>query len=410
MRASKDMTHTMAEYSTPVSRSRACFSCGSPRTSIFYEVENVPVNSCLLIEDREDAVNFPCGQLKLTFCESCGFIFNAAFDPNSLEYSGTYEETQGFSPRFQEFAHNLAQRLIERHQLRGKDVLEIGCGKGEFLALLCELGDNRGVGIDPAYVEGRLPAEATAHASFIQDFYSPAYGDLTGDFIVCRHTLEHIQPTREMVELVWRSAQERPDTVVFFEVPDVSRVLKELAFWDIYYEHCSYFSLGSLARLFRSCGFDLVDLTADFDNQYLLIEGRVSGGTTTSFFDEEEDLEDLAALVEHFKIGLAGKLESWRDDLRRIRERGQKAVLWGAGSKAVSYLTTLGEVNEIEYLVDVNPFKHEKFIAGTGHKVVSPEFLRHYRPDVVIVMNPIYRQEVKRDLEAMGLRPDLVAL
>ena len=40
--------------------------------------------------------------------------------------------------------------LIRRYDLRGKEVIEIGCGKGEFLSLLCEVGDNRGVGFDPA--------------------------------------------------------------------------------------------------------------------------------------------------------------------------------------------------------------------------------------------------------------------
>jgi hypothetical protein len=60
--------------------------------------------------------------------------------------------------------------------------------------------------------------------------------------------------------------------------------------------------------------------------------------------------------------------------------------------------------------VDVNPYKHGKYIAGTGHEVVAPRFLEAYRPDAVIAMNPIYCDEIRRDLEDMGLCPELIAL
>jgi len=65
------------------------------------------------------------------------------------------EETQGFSPFFRAWHEGLAQRLIDRYSLRAKKIIEIGCGKGEFLALLCDLGHNRGIGFDPAYVPER---------------------------------------------------------------------------------------------------------------------------------------------------------------------------------------------------------------------------------------------------------------
>ena len=63
---------------------------------------------------------------------------------------------------------------------------------------------------------------------------------------------------------------------MLFELPDVRRVLDEVAFWDVYYEHCSYFSAGSLARLFRATGFEVLDLALDYDDQYLLLEARPS--------------------------------------------------------------------------------------------------------------------------------------
>jgi hypothetical protein len=386
-----------------------CYNCGVQQMSIFYEVESIPVHSCLLMPSHTEAVSYPKRDLRLGFCQACGFIQNTVFDPAVHEYSTKYEETQAFSPRFNRFAEDLVRRLIERYDLRGKDVLEIGCGKGEFLVQLCEMGENRGIGIDPGYIPERTTSTAAAWIRFIQDFYSEKYAYLTADFVCCRHTLEHIQPTRQFVQMVRNAIGDRRETIVFFEVPDVARILKEQVFMDIYYEHCSYFSLGSLARLFRSCGFEVLDLAKDFDDQYLLIEARPSSGPAEQFFPCEDDLEELAHDVKLFEESYARHLEQWQNKLQQIAERGQRAVLWGAGSKAVAFCTTLGVNGEIEYLIDVNPHKHNKFLPGTGHKVVSPQFLKEYRPDVVIAMNPIYCDEIRGDLTQMGITAELIA-
>ena len=92
------------------------------------------------------------------------------------------------------------------------------------------------------------------------------------------------------------------------------------------------------------------------------------------------------------------------------RANNQRVVLWGGGSKAVAFLTTLGIRDEIQYAVDINPHKHGAYLAGTGQEVVAPAFLRSYRPDLVIIMNPVYVDEITRDLAAMGLQPEIVAV
>jgi SAM-dependent methyltransferase len=387
-----------------------CHNCGSHDLVTFYQVRNIPVHSCLLMPTRQAALEYPRRELRLGFCPACGFIQNTIFDPTVHEYSTRYEETQAFSGRFNRFAQDLARRLVERYDLRGKDILEIGCGKGEFLVLLCEMGGNRGIGIDPGYVPERTQSPVASSITFIQDFYSEKCAHLTADFICCRHTLEHIQPTREFVQTVRNSIGNRTDTVVFFEVPDVSRILREQAFWDVYYEHCSYFSLGSLARLFRACGFEILDLAKDFDDQYLLIEARPGNGSQGRLFSAENDLAQLTRDVKRFEESYLRKLHAWKTELNRIKERGQRAVIWGSGSKAVSYLTTLGISTEIEYVVDINPYKHGKYLAGTGHEIVPPNGLIEHRPDVVIVMNPIYRDEIRHHLHIMHLNPQLIAV
>jgi SAM-dependent methyltransferase len=292
----------------------------------------------------------------------------------------------------------LALRWIDRHGLRGKTVLEIGCGKGEFLALICELGGNTGIGIDPAFVPERL--ESTADLTFIRDLYSPRYAHLSADAVLCRHTLEHIAPVGEFMSLVRQTIGAR-DSVVLFELPDVTRVLRDTAFWDVYYEHCSYFSPGSLARLFRRCGFDVVGLERDYDDQYVLIEARPARGEAPRP-TVEEPVEELAELTARFARNVEAVTAGWRERLAADRAAGRRVVLWGAGSKAVSFLTTVGGA-DVDSAVDINPYKRSKFIAGTGHPVLGPDDLVAQPPDLVIAMNDIYLREIRERLDALGL-------
>ena len=118
---------------------RPCPSCGQVGLSVFYEVENVPVNSVLLVDSRQEALDFQRGDIRLAVCPACGFIANIAFDEALTQYSARYEATQGYSPTFNKFHRALAQELIDRYDLRGKDVIEIGCDKGDFILSLIHI-------------------------------------------------------------------------------------------------------------------------------------------------------------------------------------------------------------------------------------------------------------------------------
>jgi SAM-dependent methyltransferase len=379
--------------------------------TVFHRLEDIPVNSCLLFDNHNEARNYPRGELVLGFCRDCGFIGNLCFSSKLARYTEGYEEQQSFSPRFNAFAKSLAQKLIDRHDLHHKTVVEIGCGKGDFLVMLCDLGKNQGVGIDPTYVPGRHDETASKNVRFIRDFYSEKYSDHTGDMVCSRHALEHIPNTGAFMETVRRAIGDKTNTVVFFELPDVERVLHECAFWDIYYEHCSYFTLGSLARLFRRTGFDVTDLAKGFEGQYLLLEARpATNGNTSLPLREEESVEELSRAVAKFQSNYAETVHRWKQKIASVRENGQRCVIWGSSSKCVAFLNTVGIQDEIEFIVDINPYRQGKYLPGSGKLIVAPRFLKKYRPDVVIAMNPIYLDEIQNDLNSLGLKPELTAV
>jgi len=389
---------------------RVCPNCHNQGMRVFYEVRDVPVHSCVMLSTRAEALRFPHGDIALGFCGECGFISNVAFNPHLVDYSGSYEDQPSFSSTFNAFTQDLAKRLIEKYSLHDKEILEIGCGKGDFLASLCELGHNRGLGIDPAYTKGRIGSKVSDSLTFIKDYYSERYANYHGDLVCCRHTLEHIYDTPGFVGTVRSAIGDRLHTIVFFEVPDVTRILREVAFWDIYYEHCSYFSPGSLARLFRSCKFEVNDLYKGFDDQYLLIETSPVNQVSDKVHESEETVDQIAEDVRHFSAHYRHKLDGWRSRLQQIVAEGTRTAVWGSGSKCVSFMTTLGVKDEIDCVIDINPHRHGKFLPGVGKKIRPPEFLRKYRPDLTIVMNPIYRNEIQQMLSNMGVSTEVISV
>lgn len=375
---------------------------------VFYEVRDIPVHSCLMFDNPRDAIAYPRRDLTLGLCRRCGFISNLIFDPQMRAYCGQCEDQQSFSPRFRAFQTELIHRLIERYDISDKDVLEIGCGKGDFIVELCRTGNNRGIGIDPACVPERVAELAGGGVRFIADYYSESYSHLKSDFVCCRHTLEHIPDVDEFVRTVRNAIGDRTDTIVFFDLPAAERVLKEGAFWDIYYEHCSYFTLGSLARLFRRNRFDIIELTTDYEDQSLTLVARPVDRPSIPSLAEEDDLDELLRLVDRFRSDVQAKINNWLTRLTQLVEAGKRTVIWGSGSKCVSFLSALGVHDDLISIVDINPFRQGKFLPGSGKQVFAPNSLRKTQPDEVFVMNPIYCQEIQRDLDAMGVAPELV--
>lgn len=377
-----------------------CRSIGSCHQ--FYEVRSVPTNSCLLVEDRRRALDFPTGDIVLAFCTECGFVFNAAWDAERTVYSDQYEETQGFSPTFNKFNQAIAEELIDNYNVRRKTVLEIGCGKGEFLSLICKLGGNRGIGYDPSFVPDRQ--EAGQDVRFVREFFTEDTNEIAPDLLCCKMTLEHVGQTHRFLRSV-RSVANREASVIFFQVPDVGRILKEGAFWDIYYEHCSYFSATSLKHLFTGTGFDVQRVWTGYDGQYLMIVTNPAEHGSDVSVGDEEGVAAIVRLCGSFAAAAARSRAAWLGRLRSWAVAGQRTVLWGSGSKAVAFLTTLGVHDEVEHVVDINPYRVGKFLPGTGQKIVAPAFLREYRPDNVVIMNPVYLREVEQELARQRCEP-----
>jgi hypothetical protein len=373
--------------STP---SDACPVCAGPLTP-FLQVPGVPVFCNVLWPTREEALAAPRGDIALAFCARCGMLRNVAFDAELVRYSPGYENSLHFSPSFQRFAEGLARRLIDRYALRGRRVVDVGCGRGDFLELLCAAG-NRGVGYDPSY-----PGEPNGgNPRFVRGFYS---GE-EADFLSCRHVLEHVEAPRELLDTL------HPDATVYFEMPDGGYLLREAAIWDLIYEHPNHFTAPALRRLFEDAGYGVLDLGSSFGGQYLYIEAaRGRNGHPPG-----PSAADLAPHVTAFAAAHRSKLRAWEERLAALSAAGRTVAVWGAGSKGVSFLNTVPGGDAVAHVVDLNPRKHGRYVPGTGQRIVAPDALCGTNVDAVLVMNRLYTDEIRRTLDNLGVPAELLTV
>ena len=385
----------------------SCPACGTQGAEVIYSLAEIPVQSAILLNSAEEAEAYPTGALELAWCTHCGLAFNSRFDSGKVRYGHGYEESQGASPTFRRFALGLSERWIERYALHGKPALEIGCGKGEFLDLYCTLSGGTGVGFDPAWVPERQREDRLGAVSFHREFFDERHVPFDADIIICRHTLEHVQDVRAFVRLLRAACGARRSTIIAVEVPDLKRILDECAFWDIYYEHASYFTAGALARLFQREDFEILALDRVYGDQYLVLEARPASGGSPPRLPVTDDLPDTRTAISAFRNSVAAAISDWQSRLKSWHIAGETVALWGSGSKAVGFLTTIGAGDKVAAVVDINQVRQGRFMPGVGAPIVAPRDLPSLAPDHVIIMNPIYKEEIRAELVTLGLSPSI---
>jgi hypothetical protein len=112
--------------------------------------------------------------------------------------------------------------------------------------------------------------------------------------------------------------------------------------------------------------------------------------------------EDLAEM-QHFADTFRSKVSNWQTRLRELRRTGRKIAAWGAAGRGITFLNLVDPEGEIRHIVEINPARQGKHIPGTGALVVSPQSLLGYRPDVVILTNATYANEIKQQINQLEL-------
>lgn len=376
-----------------------CPACLSGQMAVFLDLGVMPTQIGIQWPSQQAARGCPRGSMRLAACNICGYVNNLDYELETVDYQAGYDNDLSFSSVYQAFEDDLVERLIRTYDLRGKRILEIGCGHGKFLRRLCQAGGNSGIGFDPSY---RGSGESDGRVQFVADYYPDRQGPCDADLIVCRQVFEHIPRPVKFLRRLRATIPEAARTPLYVEVPSFDYVLKELALWTLIYEHCSYFTRASATTVFERAGFEVRRAYDCFDGQFLAVEAAPADRSQMDLRRNPVD-EAISERIAEFAGRLKEKLSRWRGQMRQLLRDHKRVVVWGAGARAVCFFNLIEGAAELPCIVDINPNKIGKYVPGTGQQIVGPAVLPEYRPDVVIVMNPIYGEEIRRTVEALGL-------
>ncbi len=385
--------------------SQSCPVCQNRVPSRFLKLRRVPVNCSALYPTREAALSAERGDIELAFCRNCGMIFNAEFESSRIAYDPSYENSLRFSPAFCDYTNTLAARLLHSHGLKGKDIVEIGCGDGEFLRQLCVQGNNRGVGFDPSF--NGSPIEGGFR--FLRQHYDEAAAKTPADFICCRHVLEHMASPADLLRSAHLALSARADSTAYFEVPNATAVLRGPSTWDVNYPHCGYFTAPPLTRLFESCEFTVLRVGSDFGGQFLFAEVAPATSTARAArIADPGEVQQVARMAEGFRLRFREAVEGWARFLEYAYVEGRRVVLWGAGAKGVTFLNLIPGTSRVIAVVDLNPRKVGCYVPGTGHEITPPTSLVDLDPEIIITLNPVYETEIRKIARELGLAAQVV--
>lgn len=333
-----------------------------------FRAEGLPVLQNRMFPTQAAALASSLGDVVLVQDSHTGLICNEAFDSSRLVYDQDYQNEQACSGVFKRHLDEVAA-VVKKH-FQGKSLIEVGCGKGYFLEHLQTLGFDI-TGIDPAY-EGNS-------ANVIKAHFARGLG-LSADGIVLRHVLEHIpDPLSFLAEI---AAANGGKGAVYIEVPCFDWICDHRAWFDIFYEHVNYFRLQDFSRMFSR----------------IYESGHIFGGQYLYVF------ADLASL----RVAVAEKsnrIEMPKDFLAGVERAvslvgassGRHNAIWGGASKGVIFSLYMQRAGlTIDEVIDINPAKQGRYLAGSGLIVSAPEdaLARLNTADNIFVMNSNYLNEI----------------
>lgn len=382
----------------------SCPACGAPAADPFFEVAGLPVHGTAVLPDPDAARGVPVGDQVLVLCERCGMVFNRDFDGSLLDYTGAHEESQHHSPRFAAYAAGITADWVDRFGLAGRHVVEVGCGSGDFAAELIGAGVGRVTGVDPHFSPDRIRQELTGRLAAVPAVFSADQVEPGTVALVCRHTLEHIPELAGFgAELV--AGMRRGGTrTLLAEVPGLGRILADGAFWDLQYEHCSYFTPATMHGFLTGLGFADVAVRTTYADQYVVAEAALGDGPGRPGELAASELVALRDACRGFAQRVAVQVGHWRDRLAADAASGDDVVVWGGGAKGLTFLNVVQRGHgAVRAVVDINPGLQGHFMGGLGLPIVAPKELTKAPPRSVVLMNPVYAGEVRSTLDDLGL-------
>jgi SAM-dependent methyltransferase len=308
-------------------------------------------------------------------CSGCGLV-QLAGDP--VYYYKDVIRAAGLSAEMRAFRLAQFARVFDRFALRGRKVIEIGCGRGEYLSLLRESGaDARGV----EHLAGSVDACRGAGLDVQQGFVGAPDDRIEGgpfDAFAIFNFLEHLPDPNGTLRGIHANLVSGGVGIV--EVPNFDMMLRERQFAEFMSDHLLYFTTDTLTTALATNGFETIECSEEFHGYILSAIVRRRAPLDLSGFHEQQSRlrDELHAYIRRFAPG--------------------RVAIWGAGHQALALMSLMDLGAMIRYVVDSAPFKQGKFTPATHLPIVPPSALASDPVDAVIVVAAGYSDEVARTI------------
>jgi hypothetical protein len=389
-----------------------CDACLGTSLDLALDLGNVPRSDGFLDARALDR-HEPTVPLRVQRCGDCGLMMLAERLPKESLFGADYLYSSAISGMQRAHLDALARTLIEELRLGpGDSVVEVACNDGYLLEVLRTAG-LAVLGVEPAPQPAKL-CKARGVAT-IERFLEPALAaELRAAghrprVVIANNVLAH---NARLDDLAAALATLAGEASLVVEVGYLGDLLTNLAFDTIYPEHCFYFSLSALCRLFERHGLGVERLqriaTQGGSLRLFLRRGAMPDDSVTALLGEEARGSLSRDRVGEFARRVHRLRRQGRTLLGRLKAQGKRIAAYGAAAKGTMLLNQLGlDGRFVDYVVDRNPLKQGRWVPGVRLPIVGCERLAADPPDFLLVLPWNLAAEIRaqeRDWERAGGR------
>ena len=333
--------------------------------------QNFPTEDTLHLDSGED--------LEICQCDLCNLIqLNCAPVPYYREVirSSAFSEEMGL------FRDEQFKDFVETHHLEGKDILEVGCGKGEYMSLMDGHGANvYGIEHSADSVGACREDNLNVNKGYIETASQDLGFDKKFDAFFILNFLEHLPNINEVLRGIANNLNE--DAVGLVEVPNFDMILRNNLFSEFISDHLYYFTKDTLRMTLERNGFEIIECKEIWYDYIISAVVKKRTKTDVSHFRKHQETitKEIKEYISHYG--------------------SQNVAIYGAGHQALAIIALTNIKNDIKYIVDDATFKQGKHSPATHIPIVSPSSLISEPVKAVIVMAASYSDEVATKVRKM---------
>lgn len=328
----------------------------------------------LTTEDLKSDVG---SDLFIVQCKFCGLI---QLDNEPVTYYKEVIRASAFSEEMRKFRSNHFKSWVKEFNLTNKKILEVGCGKGEYLEILSNAGaDAYGVEFSEQSVEYCLNKNLSVTRGFLGEKISNLEGEKFDGFM-CLSFMEHWPEPNKVLNALLKNLND--GSIGLVEVPNFNMILEKGLYSEFISDHLLYFTKETLIFTLQLNGFEVLSCESIWHDYILSAVVRKRVKTNLDFFDgfKNKVKHDLDFFIEKFPE--------------------KKVAIWGAGHQALATISLTEIEDNIKYIVDSAVFKQGKYSPSSHIKIVSEERLIEDPVDALIIMAGSYSNEIIKIMKA----------